>query len=45
MLKFFTEMGLHSSDDITGKMVWFSCSKARELLRRRRLVGKVGVRC
>lgn len=44
-LKFFTEMDLHSGDDITGKMVWFSCSKARELLRRRRLPGKVGVRC
>jgi len=44
-LKFFTEMDLHSSDSVTGKMVWFSCSKARELLRRRRLPGKVGVRC
>lgn len=44
-LKFFTEMDLHSSKEITGKMVWFSCSKARELLRRRRLAGKVGVRC
>lgn len=44
-LKFFTEMDLHSSDSVTGKMVWFSCSKARELLRRRRLSGKVGVRC
>ena len=44
-LKFFTELELHSSDNITGKMVWFSCSKAKELLRRRRLTGKVGARC
>jgi hypothetical protein len=45
ILKFFTEMDLHSSNSVTGRMVWFSCSKARELLRRRRLPGKVGVRC
>jgi len=44
-LKFFTEMELHSSDSVTGRMAWFSCSKARELLRRRRLPGKVGLRC
>ena len=44
-LKFFTELGLHSSDNITGRMVWFSWSKARELLRRRRLAGKVELRC
>ena len=44
-LKFFTELDLHSEGSITGKMVWFSGSKARELLKRRRLTGKVGVRC
>ena len=44
-LKFFTELDLHSTDSITGKMVWFACSKSRELLRRRRLSGKVGARC
>ena len=44
-LKFFTELNLHSDDTLTGKMVWFSWSKARELLKRRRLTGQVGVRC
>ena len=44
-MKFFTELDLHSEGSITGKMVWFSCSKARELLRRRNLTGKVGARC
>ncbi len=44
-LKFFTELDLHSTNSISGRMVWFSCSKARELLRRRRLTGKVEVRC
>ena len=45
MLKFFTELNLHSEENISGKMVWFSSSKARELLRRRRYQGKLGVRC
>ena len=44
-LKFFTELDLHSEDRITGKMVWFSASKAKELLRRRRLQAEFGVRC
>ena len=44
-MKFFTELDLHTSDAITGKMVWFSYAKARELLKRRRLPGEVGVRC
>ena len=44
-MKFFTELDLHAHDSITGKMVWFSDSKAREILRRRHLPGKVGVRC
>lgn len=45
LLKFFTELNLHSAESISGKMVWFSFSKARELLRRRRYTGKFGVRC
>jgi hypothetical protein len=44
-LKFFTELKLHSSDHISGKMAWFSFSKARELLRRRRYSAKFGIRC
>ena len=44
-MKFFTELGDHSSDSINGRMVWFSCTKARELLRRRRLPGQIGMRC
>jgi hypothetical protein len=44
-LKFFTELKLHSTDSISGKMVWFSFSKAKELLKRRRYAAKFGVRC
>lgn len=44
-MKFFTELGDHSTDSVTGRMVWFSCSKARELLKRRRLPGQFGMRC
>ena len=44
-MKFFTELGDHSSGSINGRMVWFSCTKARELLRRRRLPGQIGMRC
>jgi hypothetical protein len=44
-MKFFTELSDHAPDAITGKMVWFSRSKAQELLRRRRLPGEVGARC
>jgi hypothetical protein len=44
-LKFFTELKLHSTDSISGKMVWFSFSKAKELLKRRRYTAKFGVRC
>jgi hypothetical protein len=44
-LKFFTELQLHSSDNISGKMVWFSFSKARELLKRRRYSARFAVRC
>ncbi len=44
-LKFFSELDIHTSEVVTGKMVWFSASKAREILRRRKLTGSVGVRC
>lgn len=44
-LKFFTELKLHSTNSISGKMVWFSFSKAKELLKRRRYTAKFGVRC
>lgn len=44
-MKFFTELNDHTADAITGKMVWFSYSKAREILRRRRLSGELGMRC
>ena len=44
-LKFFTELKLHSADHLSGKMVWFSFSKAKELLRRRRYPGRFGIRC
>jgi hypothetical protein len=44
-LKFFTELKLHSGDHISGKMAWFSFSKAKELLRRRRYSAKFGIRC
>jgi hypothetical protein len=44
-MKFFTELDFHAPDVITSKMVWFSRSKARELLRRRHLPGEIGARC
>ena len=44
-MKFFAELDLHAHDSITGKMVWFSHSKAREILKRRHLPGQVGMRC
>ena len=44
-MKFFTELDLHAEDAITGRMVWFSYAKARELLKRRRLPGEIGMRC
>ena len=44
-IKFFNELDLHAEDEITGKMVWFSRSKARELLRKRHLPGEIGMRC
>ena len=44
-LKFFIELHLHAPEEISGRMVWFSASKAAALLRRRGLAGTVGVRC
>ena len=44
-LKFFTELDMHAPDEITGKMVWFSRTEARELLRKRHLPGEIGMRC
>ena len=44
-MKFFTELDLHAYDSITGKMAWFSHSKAREILKRRNLPGRMGLRC
>ena len=45
LLKFFVELELHSGEQITGKMVWFSNSKARELMKRRGFDPVFGVRC
>ena len=44
LLKFFTELALHSEERVTGRMAWFSWSKARELLKRRDLPGTFGLR-
>ena len=43
-LKFFTELHLHSESQMSGRMAWFSWSKAKELLSRRRLEGRFGLR-
>lgn len=45
-MKFFAEVDLHSesTESMTGKMVWFGHSKAREILRRRKIDGRVGLR-
>ena len=44
-MKFFTELDIHAPDAINGRMVWFSHAKAKELLRKRRLPGEIGMRC
>ena len=44
-MKFFTELDVHAPDAITGRIVWFSHAKARELLRKRHLSGEIGMRC
>ena len=43
-LKFFSELDLHSENQMSGRMAWFSWSKAKELLNRRRLEGSFGLR-
>lgn len=45
LLKFFTELNLHSPENITGRMAWFSFTKATALLRKRRYTAKFGLRC
>ena len=44
LLKFFTELDLHSEVNTTGRMAWFSWSKATALLKRRRLTGSFALR-
>ena len=44
LLKFFTELDLHSEVNMTGRMAWFSWSKASELLKRRQPRGRFGLR-
>ena len=44
-MKFFIELDMHAAEEITGKIVWVSRSKARELLKRRHLPGEIGMRC
>ena len=43
-LKFFSELDLHSKDEMSGRMAWFSWAKAKGLLERRGLEGRFGVR-
>ena len=45
-MKFFVEVDMHSesTESMTGKMIWFGHSKAREILRRRKYDGRVGLR-
>jgi len=45
-MKFFAELDMHSeaTHSMTGKMVWFGHSKAREIMRRRHYDGRVGLR-
>ena len=37
ILKFFSELALHSTENLSGKMVWFSAAKAAALLKTRGL--------
>jgi hypothetical protein len=43
-LKFFSELDIHSETHMSGRMAWFSWLKATELLKRRRLKGRFGLR-
>jgi hypothetical protein len=44
LLKFITELELHSDERMTGRMAWFAWKKAAELLKRRGLSAKFGLR-
>ena len=44
LLKFFTELHLHSDSQMSGRMAWFSWSKAKVLLSRHGLEGRFGLR-
>lgn len=44
LLKFLTELYLHSDDRTTGRMAWFASTKAHELLKRRRMTARFGLR-
>ncbi len=44
LLKFLTEVHLHSDDRITGRMAWFAWAKANELMKRRRMDAAFGLK-
>jgi hypothetical protein len=44
LLKFITELELHSDSRMTGRMAWFAWKKAAELLKRRGLDARFGLR-
>jgi hypothetical protein len=44
LLKFLTELHLHSDARTTGRMAWFASTKAHELLKRRRMTARFGLR-
>ena len=44
LLKFLAEMDLHSDERMTGRMAWFAWRKADELVKRRRMAVRFGLR-
>ena len=44
LLKFLTEMDLHSDERMTGRMAWFAWRKADELVKRRGMAVRFGLR-
>ena len=44
LLKFLTELNLHSDNRMTGRMAWFAWTKANELLKRRRMTARFELR-
>ena len=44
LLKFLTEMDLHSDERMSGRMAWFSWKKADELVKRRGMAVRFGLR-